>query len=242
MMIVYKIVNNINEKIYVGITKYSLSERVAGHIRDKSYIGKALRKYGLESFTLSVIDEASSVEVLKEKESYWIKKLNSKAPFGYNLTDGGDGLINPAKEVRDGISETLKRHYKNHSHTIGFTGHAHSKESRKKISESLRIVESTPSYKKRMSDLRKGVPKSEEHKKNISKAKTGKKRTDVVWNKGLKMKERNSDYVNSMQGRKRPDLAERNRTRKGEKRNYSEERNRKISLARTGTKFPRKSN
>jgi group I intron endonuclease len=213
MMIVYKIVNNINEKIYIGISKYSLSERVAGHVRDKSYIGNALRKYGFESFTLSVIDEADSIEILKEKEKYWIKKLNSKAPSGYNLTDGGDGLINPAKEVRKEISDTLKKHYKNHPPTSGFTGHTHSEESKAKTSKSLIATMSKPEVKRKLSRVHLGVPKSEEHKKRISEAKTGKKRADTVWNKGLKMKDVNPNYVNPMQGKNRPDLSERNRER-----------------------------
>ena len=69
-MIIYKIENKINGKIYIGLTTKDLSHRIAEHIREnKSYIQKALDKYGLESFAISIIDYADSIEVLKEKVS-----------------------------------------------------------------------------------------------------------------------------------------------------------------------------
>jgi group I intron endonuclease len=100
-MLVYKIVNNITGKTYVGITSKKLSHRIAKHIKEnKSYIQKALNKYGLSSFIISVIDTADNREILCKKERYWISILNCKTPNGYNQTDGGDGLINPSKEIR----------------------------------------------------------------------------------------------------------------------------------------------
>lgn len=107
-MIIYKIVNNINGKTYIGLTKKALSQRIANHIKsNKSYVQKALNKYGLDSFTVTVIDYAEDAQVIKEKEKYWIDKLNCKWPNGYNLTDGGDGLVG-ATEV------TLKKMRESH--------------------------------------------------------------------------------------------------------------------------------
>ena len=213
-MIIYKIVNNINNKIYIGLTTKDLSRRIAEHIREnKSYIQKALNKYGLESFTISVIDHAESKEILKEKEKYWIKFYNCKSPNGYNLTDGGDGLINPTQEVRDKISNTLM----GHDATSGFTGHNHSKESLEKMSESLKVTMNKPEVKEKLSKANKDKPMKEATKKKISKSKKGKKRTDIVWNKNKKMKDINPNYINPMQGKKRPDLAELNKSRIGTK-------------------------
>jgi predicted GIY-YIG superfamily endonuclease len=47
-MIIYKIQNNINGKIYIDLTTKDLSRRIAEHIAEnKSYIQKALNKYGI---------------------------------------------------------------------------------------------------------------------------------------------------------------------------------------------------
>lgn len=117
-MIIYRIVNNINNKIYIGKTIHSLNARVSTHLRSHSYIGNALRLYGLQSYTISVIDEASSKEVLNEKERYWIMVCNSKFPDGYNLTSGGDGNDGPNTEEwkrNIGIANKGKRNGKHHS-------------------------------------------------------------------------------------------------------------------------------
>lgn len=49
----------------------------------------AIRKYGTEHFHVEQIDTACSMTELDEKEKYWIKKLNTQFPDGYNLTEGG---------------------------------------------------------------------------------------------------------------------------------------------------------
>jgi len=48
-MIIYKIKNNINGKVYIGLTTKDVSKRISEHIAEnKSYIQKALNKYGLQ--------------------------------------------------------------------------------------------------------------------------------------------------------------------------------------------------
>jgi group I intron endonuclease len=90
---IYLITNKINDKKYVGLTTKGISQRISEHISAGTYIGKALRKYGLQSFDISIIDSANTIDTLREKEKYWVKCYNSKFPNGYNLTDGGDGRL-----------------------------------------------------------------------------------------------------------------------------------------------------
>jgi len=239
MMIIYKIENNINGKIYIGLTTKDLSKRIAGHIAEnKSYIQKALNKYGLQSFAVSVIDSAESREILCEKERYWIQHYNSKAPNGYNLTDGGDGLINPAKVVRRAIAKKVSVLMKRNQYR---TGIPHSEKTKKQIGESLKKTFSSPKMRKKLSEAHKGRVISEEQRQKISKANKGRLKGRVPWNKGLDMASV-VGYVNSMQGKKRPDLSERNKLGKGKPRIFSnpEERGRKISEAKKGKKNPRK--
>jgi group I intron endonuclease len=244
-MIIYKIENNINRKIYIGLTTKDLSRRISEHVAEnKSCIQKALNKYGIQSFTISVIDHAESRDILCEKEKYWINYYDCKVPNGYNLTDGGDGLINPTSEVRMSISNTLKKHYQEHPATAGFSNHSHSTKSRKKISQSLKIALSDSEIRSKLSKANKGIKKSESHKRKIGEANKGKLKGRVPWNKGLKMIGRDPNYVNSMQGKKRPDLSERNRLGGGKKKVFSNpvERAQKISKSRIGKKFPRRVN
>ena len=104
--VIYKLTNTLNGKAYVGKTKRSLNRRIYEHKRDgikgKLGIGRAIQKYGLENFTAEVI-EACPVDKLNEREMFWIRELGTKAPNGYNLTDGGDGF-NPSNETRAKIS------------------------------------------------------------------------------------------------------------------------------------------
>jgi group I intron endonuclease len=96
-MIVYKVTNIINNKIYIGVSKFDIDKRKWEHLNksDNSsdfVFHKAIRKYGVENFNWEVIDEASSVEELKQKEIFYIKDYNSfyKTGHGYNMTHGGD--------------------------------------------------------------------------------------------------------------------------------------------------------
>lgn len=235
-MIIYKIQNNINGKIYIGLTTKALSERIAEHIAEnKSYIQKALNKYGIQSFDISVIDSAESRDVLCEKEQYWIRHYDCKAHKGYNLTDGGDGLINPVSSVREQISNTLKQNQSRYGYNKRGTGTIKSKETKQKLSESLKQVLSSPEIRKKMSDAGKGKVISEETKRKISEAKKGKKRKDAhLFSERALAYAGKPDYVNPMKGKKRPDLAERNKKNKGRKANFKDplERARKISETR----------
>jgi group I intron endonuclease len=95
----------VNGKLYVGITKHTLAKRRQQHLnaptsrKRLTAIHGAIKKYGTRSFEFSIIDHASSFEELNQKEKYYIALLNSKAPHGYNLTAGGDGVCDPAPEV-----------------------------------------------------------------------------------------------------------------------------------------------
>lgn len=46
-MIIYKAVNRVNGKIYIGQTKYTSEERIKAHIFDSTILGKAITKWGL---------------------------------------------------------------------------------------------------------------------------------------------------------------------------------------------------
>lgn len=90
---IYKIQNNINHKNYVGQSQ-NIKMRWKKHIYSAEAgsqypIHCALRKYGVENFSFSVLEECKASE-LNDKEIEWISKLNA-CEEGYNCTRGGDG-------------------------------------------------------------------------------------------------------------------------------------------------------
>lgn len=94
MAYVYKITNDVNQKIYVGKTQFSIEKRFGEHCRDSQKqteehrpLYAAMRKYGIEHFHIELLEETDSPE---ERERYWIEELGS-FKYGYNATLGGDG-------------------------------------------------------------------------------------------------------------------------------------------------------
>lgn len=113
-MFIYKITNITNQKCYVGSTKRSLKKRFKAHLYearknvDDMYLHRAMRKYGEINFQIELIEECV-IETLYDREIYWIKKLNTKSPNGYNLHDGGrGGCLNPSDELRQKLSDAKK--------------------------------------------------------------------------------------------------------------------------------------
>jgi len=100
-MIVYKITNLLNGKIYVGQTVRTLEKRLDQHKRrTETLVGKAIQKYGWENFSAEIIEECKTQTELNEREMFWIAKLDCISPKGYNLNEGGSGGRTPTAETR----------------------------------------------------------------------------------------------------------------------------------------------
>jgi len=108
-MYVYTITNNINNKVYVGLTKcYETRWRQhrqtylnQNHSEYEKVLYRAFRKYGITNFTFKVIHCDLDVAQVKASEIEAIDDLNSlTSQDGYNVTPGGD-LVEPSR-VRKG--------------------------------------------------------------------------------------------------------------------------------------------
>lgn len=87
----------ISGKKYIGKTINSLEKRKSSHLYKSKQDGNgrfqnAIKKYGWNNFVWGIIEECE-IDVLSERESYWINFYESHL-FGYNLTLGGDGGFN----------------------------------------------------------------------------------------------------------------------------------------------------
>ena len=91
---IYKIENIISNKIYIGQTTRTIEERWKEHCKatDNYKIHQAMRKYGINNFSISLLEEISN-DQLNEREIYWIDFYNSYNN-GYNGTKGGSDMSN----------------------------------------------------------------------------------------------------------------------------------------------------
>ena len=118
MAYIYQITNDINGKIYIGKTEFSIEKRFKEHCQDafrdrneKRPLYAAMRQYGIEHFHIELIEETDSPE---EREVFWIENKRS-FKNGYNATVGGDGkkyidydlVISSYKEIKS-IVDTAK--------------------------------------------------------------------------------------------------------------------------------------
>ncbi len=99
MPYIYKISNDINDKLYIGKTLYTIERRWTQHKqnaknrKDLTHIPlySAMSKYGIEHFSISEVEQVEDEKLLSEREQYWIKYYNTYN-YGYNASIGGDGL------------------------------------------------------------------------------------------------------------------------------------------------------
>ena len=94
MAYIYKITNDINDKVYIGKTEFDVNKRFLEHCRDSGKdelqnrpLYKAMRKYGVSHFHISIVEETDDPN---NREVFWIEYYQSYH-FGYNATFGGDG-------------------------------------------------------------------------------------------------------------------------------------------------------
>jgi hypothetical protein len=110
MAYIYSITNLENNKPYVGKTeKPNPYDRWKQHLQLarsfnnlqennsalSMYILRAMNKHGADNFKFRVIEECPD-EIVNERETYWIDKLDS-CNNGYNITLGGEGVKKPKK-------------------------------------------------------------------------------------------------------------------------------------------------
>jgi group I intron endonuclease len=106
---IYKIVNKIDGKTYIGQTIQDLEERWRQHRKTNSncrYLKSAIKKHGIENFNFKLVCICFDDDLDKYETTY-IKKYNAMVPNGYNLREGGNSSKHH-EETKKKISEKLK--------------------------------------------------------------------------------------------------------------------------------------
>ena len=110
---IYKIYNDINDKIYIGQTTVTIVDRWHGHMsaalnedRYQSILYNAMRKYGRDKFHICVIDKIEClskdllIDELNKLETLRIKQYGSLYTHnGYNFEVGGNNKKVPGRIV-----------------------------------------------------------------------------------------------------------------------------------------------
>lgn len=162
-MIVYLITNTRNGKRYVGWTSLSLERRWFLHQHRKSCkaLHSAIKKYGVDNFMIEVLFLVSTKEQASDFEIEYIKRYNTKAPNGYNLTDGGEGVTGLSDDVR------LKRNRKLLGNRNA-VGAVRTPEYCKAISDRQQGRQFTKIWRSRMSEAAKKRRASQKTKNKLS--------------------------------------------------------------------------
>lgn len=191
MGVIYVRPNLINGKKYVGQAKdlevrqcdwKRLSQPYAGEL-----INNARAKYGIDAFGFEILKECEDEE-MNYWETYYIKKLNTKKPYGYNMTDGGEGRLGcPCSEQtkrKIGDANKGRKRSEEWCKMIRETnkGRKRSEQTKRKISEANKNKKLSEKTKNKISETMKGIkpwntgkPLSEETKNKISESHKGKK-------------------------------------------------------------------
>ena len=83
-------------KSYVGVTSTSLEERWhdGQGYKNQPIIYNDICEYGWNNFEHSLIDTAFTYEESRNKERFYIEKMNTLFPSGYNVISGETGIPN----------------------------------------------------------------------------------------------------------------------------------------------------
>jgi group I intron endonuclease len=165
MGFIYRIVNQVNGKKYVGqTTQESPQKRWVQHLKSINngrgcpILRKAVKKYGSENFKFEVICECENSE-LNDREKTFIISENSLWPNGYNVSKGGFGG--------------------------GFIGKTHTEETRAKLSYATKLFAASLSYEKKREIAKKISEKNKIIKQNVSEI-TRKKISEALTGKSKK--------------------------------------------------------
>lgn len=151
---VYMHINNINGKMYVGLTKQFPTDRWGVDGKNYKYkcpvFWNAIQKYGWDNFEHIIYANGLSKEDACKIEIQLIKAFKTQnRQFGYNILEGGSAPSIP-DEVRKKMSNSMKGNKNGLGHIC------------------------TDEKKKKISDAQKGRKLTDEHKKKLSIAKKGK--------------------------------------------------------------------
>ena len=170
MNIVYKTTNLINGKEYVG--SHYTNNINDGYLGSGILLVRSVKKYGKNNFKKDILEYCDDIISARKLEKYYINEHNTLVPNGYNISPVG-GIISGHSAFSGKTYEEIygleksnqlkilrKKNFEKNSPTVGKFGIDNPNFGSKRSEET----------KQKMSETSKGKPKSDIHKKSLSKA------------------------------------------------------------------------
>lgn len=139
-MIIYQIKNIKSNKLYVGQTIQHFNRRLRRHINclkknnhPNQYLQNSWNKHGKENFKFEILEKCDNIDILNEREEYWINKLKSHHTInGFNLMWGGNNNKH-SEESKKKMSDSHIGIFEGEDNP--FYNRTHSKETKEKWSK-----------------------------------------------------------------------------------------------------------
>jgi group I intron endonuclease len=119
--IIYMLTNTMTGMSYIGRTVVTLERRWTDHIacanrlhredHKTTHLHNAILKYPRDIWEKKILFRGNETKInINQIEASFIAEYKTRNPFGYNLTDGGDGLLGhvPTQETREKQSKAKK--------------------------------------------------------------------------------------------------------------------------------------
>lgn len=166
-MIVYVIRCTVNDKRYVGMTRFSAARRFLGHCRSanngsRHAFHSALRCHGIDKFVIEEFYECvSRVEAAQlEIEKILEYRSHVSTNCGYNMTSGGEGIVGLCQES---LLASAHKHRRENLSAATLQKMRHAKLGRQLSDET----------KQKMREAHRGKVFSGEHRRKIGHANSG---------------------------------------------------------------------
>lgn len=189
---IYLLRNLTNGKGYVGQhSSMKPDNRWREHIRaatvanSSCVLHRAIRKYGVEHFSAEII-WSGPISKLHEKEAFYIAKLGTLLPLGYNMTLGGEGTRgfkhSEASKCKSRASnkKTYADPLLRARQAAIWSGRKHTEATKLKVRRGmLNFFAENPDHRRYMSEINKGKKLTLEARKKISIANAGRTVSEI---------------------------------------------------------------
>lgn len=141
---IYKHINKINNKVYIGQTcqKPEYRWNHGQGYKQCPVFYQAIQKYGWDNFEHIILETGLSLEQANEKQQYYIKLYNSTdIEFGYNMQLGGNDRVNISEQTRQKLSSHAKQMWQ-------------SEEKKSSMSEMMKLKWQDEEYKQKQKESR----------------------------------------------------------------------------------------
>lgn len=213
--VIYLIISPSGKK-YIGQTSRGTRQRWKEHCNMNNkrcpILKKAITKYGADNFVIKQLERTNNKVKANELEEFYIKKLNTLIPNGYNMSEKGNGMppgFKQTDKTKKAISENKKEYYKiskNREDQSKRMRKFYNTEEGKHLQSERALLQNKPEIKEKIKNILKTIRNTDEYKeaksleqkvvwsnptlliKHSELIKEQYKNGRIVWNKGKKLK------------------------------------------------------